>query len=470
MSKYQAYSEYKNIDNKWLDKIPSHWEITHIKHILSMPITDGPHSTPIFLDEGIPFVSAEAVSSGRINFNKIRGHISEKDDEIFSQKYSPRLHDVYMIKSGATTGITAIVETQKRFNIWSPLAVMRCKESYNSYFLLNSLRSDFFQKSVQLSWTFGTQQNIGMGTLENLTVCYPPLAEQTQIAAFLDHETAKIDTLIEKQQQLIELLKEKRQAVISHAVTKGLNPDAPMKDSGVEWLGEVPEHWDMWKFAHIAPILTCGVASTPTYVEPENGMPFLSAQNVKFDKLLLNKYNHIPFELHKQLTKNRRPLKGDLLVTRVGAGIGDACIVDTDLEFSIYVSLTHIRVEPSKAHNRFIMYFFSSSYCHYLNYQGTVTGGGVGNLNVQNVMNYKIPLPSISEQQLICEHLDKMNDHFNQLISKAEGAISLMQERRTTLISAAVTGKIDVRHFTLKDGVAPTTSSDTNEAQQEVTA
>ncbi|WP_212577518.1 restriction endonuclease subunit S, partial [Vibrio parahaemolyticus] len=110
-------------------------------------------------------------------------------------------------------------------------------------FLLNYLRSDSFQKSVQLSWTFGTQQNIGMNTLENLTVCFPPFEEQQKIANFLNHETTKIDTLIAKQEKLIELLKEKRQAVISHAVTKGLNPDAPMKDSGVEWLGEVPEHW-----------------------------------------------------------------------------------------------------------------------------------------------------------------------------------------------------------------------------------
>ena len=121
--------------------------------------------------------------------------------------------------------------------------------SYNPYFLLHYLRSAPFQKAVQLSWTFGTQQNIGMGTIENLAVCFPPLNEQAKIADFLDHETAKIDTLIDKQQQLIQLLKEKRQAVISHAVTKGLpsttGSNAPMRDSGVGWLGEVPEHWDV---------------------------------------------------------------------------------------------------------------------------------------------------------------------------------------------------------------------------------
>ena len=277
--------------------------------------------------------------------------------------------------------------------------------------------------------------------------CFPSSVEQTQIAHFLDHETAKIDCLIEKQQKLIELLQEKRQAVISHAVTKGLNPDVTMKDSGVEWLGQVPEHWDVWKFSHIAPIITCGVASTPTYVDESEGMPFLSAQNIKNNKLSLHKFNYIPDALHEQLTKYRRPELGDILVTRVGAGIGEACIVDIDLEFSIYVSLTHIRVKPHIAHNKFIMYFFGSDYCRFLNFEGTVTGGGVGNLNVNNVEKYKIALPSITEQQDIVVFLDGYIDRQNTLISKAESVIQLMQERRTALISAAVTGKIDVRNW-----------------------
>ena len=246
---------------------------------------------------------------------------------------------------------------------------------------------------------------------------------------------------------MIQLLKEKRQAVISHAVTKGLNPNVPMKDSGVEWLGEVPEHWSIWKFSHIAPIITCGVASTPTYVEEDEGMPFLSAQNIKNNKLSLHKFNYIPYSLHEQLTRYRKPERGDILVTRVGAGIGEACIVDIDLEFSVYVSLTHIRVNQNIANNKFIMYFFGTDYCKFLNHEGTVTGGGVGNLNVNNVVKYKIGLPSLEEQQTIVDHIDNHIHQQDELILKAESAIHLMQERRTALISAAVTGKIDVRNW-----------------------
>ncbi len=300
------------------------------------------------------------------------------------------------------------------------------------------------QEIINLS-SGGGQPNVNQEKIASLKVSAPDFALQQKIANFLDHETAKIDTLIEKQQQLIQLLKEKRQAVISHAVTKGLNPDALMKDSGVEWLGEVPAHWEVWKFGHFAPIITCGIASTPTYVDEDVGMPFLSAQNVQNNKLSLHKYNFIPKELHEQLTRYRKPERGDILVTRVGAGIGDACVIDIDMEFSIYVSLTHIRVNPDVAFNKFIMYFFSTDYCHFLNHQGTVTGGGVGNLNVQNVIRYNIPLPSLAEQSEIVSHIESMSANFERLIVEAEKSIQLANERRTALISAAVTGKFDVR-------------------------
>lgn len=142
-----------------------------------------------------------------------------------------------MIKSGATTGVTAIVDTDEEFNIWSPLAVIRCGGRSAPYFVLNFMRSRSFQEAVTLSWSYGTQQNIGMGVIGNLAVTVPPQEEQQVIAAHLDRETARIDALIEKKTRFIEVLREKREALITHAVTKGLDPNVKMKDSGVEWLG-----------------------------------------------------------------------------------------------------------------------------------------------------------------------------------------------------------------------------------------
>lgn len=211
--------KFKDSGVEWLGEVPEHWLIPKIKNMLSIPITDGPHETPEFLDVGVPFVSAEAISKGHINFNKIRGYISKEANKKYSQKYSPKIHDVYMIKSGATTGITAIVEERIDFNIWSPLAVFRTNSKVNPYYLLNYLRSNNFQKAVELYWSYGTQQNIGMNVLENLYMVVPPIEEQQKIASYLDDKTKKIDKLIKKATKSIKLLKEKRTALISAAVT-----------------------------------------------------------------------------------------------------------------------------------------------------------------------------------------------------------------------------------------------------------
>lgn len=204
---------------EWLGEVPEHWEVRAIKHIVASPVTDGPHETPNFPDEGIPFVSAEAVSTGKINFAKIRGFISEADHLRYSEKYRPQRGDIYMVKSGATTGVTAIVETDIEFNIWSPLAVIRCGEQALPRFVLNFMRSKNFQEAVTLNWSFGTQQNIGMGVIENLSVTVPPIEEQQRIATLLDRESAKFDTLTAEANRAIALLQERRSALISAAVT-----------------------------------------------------------------------------------------------------------------------------------------------------------------------------------------------------------------------------------------------------------
>ncbi|WP_081069090.1 restriction endonuclease subunit S [Burkholderia multivorans] len=205
---------------EWLGEVPQHWAVQSIKHLVSVPITDGPHETPNFLDEGIPFVSAEAVSGGFINFEKIRGYISTEDHQRYSAKYKPQLNDIYMVKSGATTGVTAIVESDTEFNIWSPLAAIRCdKQKAEPYFVLAALRSRNFQEGVTLNWRFGTQQNIGMGVLGDLRIALPPLSEQREIAAFLALETPKLNVLSVEAERMIALLKERRSALIAAAVT-----------------------------------------------------------------------------------------------------------------------------------------------------------------------------------------------------------------------------------------------------------
>lgn len=204
---------------EWLGEVPEHWDVCAIKHIVSTPVTDGPHETPDFIDDGIPFISAEAISSGVIDFDKKRACISIKDHKRFSKKYSPQFNDIYMVKSGATTGITAIVENYDDFNIWSPLAVIRCNDYSNPYFVINFMRSKPFQTAIELNWSYGTQQNIGMGVIGNLHIARPPVSEAIEIATHLRGKCSKFDELIDIAMMQISIMQERRTALISAAVT-----------------------------------------------------------------------------------------------------------------------------------------------------------------------------------------------------------------------------------------------------------
>lgn len=204
----------------WLGKVPAHWKVIPIKFSLDMPITDGPHSTPQFYDDGIPFISAESVKNDRLDFSKMRGYISEDDHVIFSKKYKPRYGDVYMVKSGATTGAVARVETHEDFNIWSPLAVLRphAEKSITDY-LFYVLKSKPFFYSVELSWSYGTQQNIGMGVISNIRMALPPIEEQKEICRYLEPLLQKIEDQRVKVDSVVEQLQEYRSALITNAVT-----------------------------------------------------------------------------------------------------------------------------------------------------------------------------------------------------------------------------------------------------------
>ena len=206
----------------WIGDIPEHWKVMKTLFALSMPITDGPHETPQLYDDGIPFVSAEAVScgNGRIDFDHIRGFISKAYYEECCKKYIPRRNDIYMIKSGATTGKVALVDTDRVFTIWSPLAVFRCNDKVMEFnYLFYLLQADSYQMQVQLGWSYGTQQNIGMRTLEKLKIQVPSLEEQRSIANFLNERISKIEVAKQNVNRVISLLQERKQIIINDVVT-----------------------------------------------------------------------------------------------------------------------------------------------------------------------------------------------------------------------------------------------------------
>jgi type I restriction enzyme S subunit len=288
-----------------------------------------------------------------------------------------------------------------------------------------------------------TVQNFSASKYRELGLPIPAYIEQTAIAEFLDRETAKIDGLVSEQQRLIELLKEKRQAVISHAVTKGLNLNAPLKPSGIEWLGDVPAHWAVVALKHLVstPIID-GPHESPANCD--EGIPFVSAESVSkgfvdFEKI----WGYISPDDHALYSKRFLPKRGDILMVKLGATTGVSAIVETDRAFNIWVPLAAIRLKP-EIEPRFILHVLRSDNLLRA-YENSWTYGTQQTLGLKTISNLRIPLPPEAERREIAKYIDSIVPAFELLTAEALRAIDLLQERRTALISAAVTGQIDVR-------------------------
>lgn len=227
---------------EWLGDIPAHWEVFPLKRWLETPITDGPHETPEWQDEGIDFVSAESMVNGRIDFDKRRGFISEVLHQTYCKKVHPRRDDIFMCKSGATTGKLAMVDTDREFSVWSPLALIRADTArVFPYFLFSALHSTYLQLQVQQTWSYGTQPNLSMLAMSRLLVALPPLDEQQGVQDFIRSESAQLELILNRVRQEMQLIQEYRTRLISDVVTgkldvRGVELPAleDLVDSGVE--------------------------------------------------------------------------------------------------------------------------------------------------------------------------------------------------------------------------------------------
>lgn len=211
--------DMKDTGIKWLGEVPAHWKVMPIKHLAARSLIDGPHVTPTKVHDGVPFISAESIKNGKINFEKKWGHISEADHKLYSKRYKPQRDDIFVVKLGATTGRVARVETDDDFNIWVPLAAIRPKSKAISKQVYYALQSNQVNDAYQVLWTYGTQQTLGLGTLSNLRIPVPPESEMEEIARYLERRLPKIENAIELTEQSIERLKEYRSALITAAVT-----------------------------------------------------------------------------------------------------------------------------------------------------------------------------------------------------------------------------------------------------------
>lgn len=441
--KYQAYSEYKKIDSQWVSEIPRNWQSTLFKRIVT-EIKDGTHGTHARVSEGLPFLSAKNVQNNGIEISDSESMISEKDHKEITGNGFPKKGDL-LITCVGTIGRTCVYEFDEPYAFQRSVAFLRLSKFAEPKFYKYFVESKAYQSQLEANSKASAQSGVYMGDLVSTSIVLPPNVEQLIISSFLDHETAKIDTLIDKQKQLIKLLKEKRQAVISHTVTKGLNPKAPMRYSGTEWLGQVPEHWEVRAVSKLSQKITNGYVGPTRDILVSLGVPYVQATHIKKGKVNFDDAYFVRQPWSDAHAKSIL-VKGDVLIVQTGAGTGDIGLVtDNEVGFNCHALII---VQPIKSiiSGDFLSMAFQSQYGYSVLYS-IRTGGMHPHLNCGEVQFVKIPVPPIEEQSKIIEHISKQLYRFDTLIDRQLLAIELMKERRTALISAAVTGKIDVRSW-----------------------
>ncbi|HHF3085179.1 TPA: restriction endonuclease subunit S [Vibrio diabolicus] len=439
-----AYEHYSESDILWVGQYPSHWNLTRVKYEAYVKARVGWHGlkSDDFTDKGPYLVTGSDFKGPRIRWSDCY-HCDLKRYE--QDPYIQLANGDLLITKDGTIGKVALVdglEHDEKATLNSGVFVVRpLRDNFLTKFYFWLLQSRVFTDFVNYNKTGSTIVHLYQDTFVNFAYASPDICEQTQIANFLDHETAKIDTLIEKQQQLIKLLKEKRQAVISHAVTKGLNPQAPMKGSGVEWLGEVPEHWGVSSLGYYASLNTGATPDRSNSSYWEGDIPWIKTGEVKYETIYKTEESISKLAV-KQTSVQLSP-PGTLLMAMYGQGVtrGRVAILGVHATYN----QACVAITPnSYLFNEYLKVFFIAGY-HAIRDGGNETSQM--NLNADIVRKFKVTVPPIDEQKEIVSFLEAELPRFDALLENADKAIKLMQERRTALISAAVTGKIDVREW-----------------------
>ena len=443
VAKYQQYAEYKDSGVDWLGEIPSHWDFSCLKYALNKVIAGGtPESTnDAYWAEsgfGIPWVSIADITKS-FEIIKTKRDVTEVGLAVKNLQILPKGTILYSIF--ASLGKVSIARVPLVTN-QAILGLIPEDSKLDSKYLVYWLQA--IEGNLGFFSTSNTQDNLNAEKVGNLPLFNPPLNEQCQISNFLDHETAQIDSLIAKQEKLIELLKEKRQAVISHAVTKGLNPDVNMKDSGVEWLGQVPEHWEVSKIQYYAKIESGHTPSKSIEKYWENcTIPWISLNDSK-QLRVVDYISDTAFEISELGLANSsaRILPKNTVVFTRDASIGLSAI--TTKEMAVSQHLIAWLPKTEKLCPEFLLLIF---YAMEKEFDRYTFGSTIKTIGMDNIRSLTATFPSLVEQKKIVDWCFNQFKTIDKSIAKSNALLTILRERRTALISAAVTGKIDVRNW-----------------------
>jgi type I restriction enzyme S subunit len=453
---FKGYSNYKSAHVEWLGEIPSHWSTRRVKDTTYLKGRVGWKglSSDEYRSSGFALlVTGTDFQSKYIDWNTCHWVDEERySDDPFIQLQNG---DLLITKDGTIGKLAIVLGMKAPACLNSGIFLLRPLESaYDTEFMYWVLSSNAFSVFCDLSSFGSTIQHLYQNVFERFVFPAPPYREQQEIAAFLSRETRKIDALVVEQEKLIELLKEKRQAAISHAVTKGIDPSVPMKDSGIDWLGRIPASWKIASLKHAFSLLKDGTHLPPARVD--TGVPLLSVRNISDSKFSLREDDsHISEESYYELCKAFVPNEGDVLLAIVGATIGKVALVPPDIgRFHIQRSLAIFRPN-STVLSSWVYYYFQSDLFQKLLWSEVGYSAQPG-IYLGALGSFPMPIPSRSEQAELCQELDRALVNLDALLEEANRATLLLREYRAALISDAVTGKIDVRGLIDEKTIAKT--------------
>lgn len=428
----EKYEKYKDSGIEWIGEIPEHWELTRLDHLLSL-LTDGTHQTPDYKTQGIPFISIKDMSSGRIDFSQTK-FIDEATHKELSKHACVEKGDIIFSRIG-TLGVFIKVETEQVFDIFVSLGLMKVKDNcIDTDYLVYYLSSDAVYSYIQLVKAGGdtSAAKFNLSDVAKTIIALPSKSEQESISRYLSSECSKINSLIATQQKRVELLKELRQSVITKAVTKGLNPNAKMKDSGVEWIGDVPEHWKILPLKHTGSFGN-GLTYSPKDVK-DDGVLVLRASNIQNSKLAYEDCVYVESVPQELMVK-----KGDIIIcSRNGSAalVGKCAIVDSDINATFGAFM--MRYVPY-IDKRYGFYLLQVSMGFYKGLFSTTT---INQLTKGVIDQMVVAIPvNKEEQRQIASYIEQRISSIDSNIVICNRQIALLKEYKQSLITEVVTGK-----------------------------
>tara|TARA_B110000027_G_scaffold132926_1_gene160184 strand:+ start:145 stop:1446 length:1302 start_codon:yes stop_codon:yes gene_type:complete len=429
------YNSYKDSGEEWIGEIPITWEVGKLGFFSSVYRGSG-YQFLQQVDEDSSETKEKVVRIGDFNdFKPIWCKYLEQ-----FENYRIKKGNLLIGGTGHYFGKNMFVSDEMEGLIHSYNIIRLVVNNQDSKYVSYWLQSNLIREQMDISVLGSGQPFIDLQGVKDLKLLIPPLPEQQQIVSFLDDKTQKIDSLIQHKEKKIELLKEKRTSLINHVVTKGLDSNVEMKDSGVEWIGEIPNHWGIPKLSYLLEGITDGTHGTHERVD--EGELFLSSKNVTNKGLSIGKNeSQITTEEHEKIVKKGYPVKGDILITVVGS-IGRSCVYEYDYPISFQRSVCFLRLR--KTVNEYFMNFLINSDVIQFQLLKNTKKSTQGGIYMNDLKRFDTILPPISEQQQIVEYLDKHTEEIDTLIQLEQKKIDILKEYRQSLISEVVTGKLRV--------------------------